>query len=89
MRTNCNIFVCATALQLRSILRMKLKDKGIDTSIEEAMRTLDRLKAIHIAVGKDGEVHVYRKLRRTDGELKTLIEVFSMAENEKLPEVDV
>jgi len=84
-----NIFVCATALQLRSILRMKLKDKGIDTSIEEAMRTLDRLKAIHIAVGKDGEVHVYRKLRRTDGELKTLIEVFSMAENEKLPEVDV
>ncbi|MCE8429442.1 MAG: transposase [Candidatus Methanoperedens sp.] len=51
-----NIFICATAFQLRSILRMKLKDKGIDTSIEDTMRMLERLKAAHIAVGTDGEV---------------------------------
>ena len=83
-----NIFICATALQLRSILRMKLKDKGIDTSIEDAMRMLKRLKAVHIAVGKDGEIQVYRKLRNIDGELRNLVEVFKLSENEKFPEVD-
>jgi len=83
-----NIFICATAFQLRSILRMKLKDRGIDTSIEEAMRMLERLKAAHIAVGKDGEIQVYRKLRNIDGELRKLVEVFKLSENEKFPEVD-
>lgn len=83
-----NIFICATAFQLRSILRMKLKDRGIDTSIEDAMRMLERLKAAHIAVGKDGEIQVYRKLRNIDGELRKLVEVFKLSENEKFPEVD-
>ncbi|MFH0904396.1 MAG: IS1634 family transposase [Methanobacteriota archaeon] len=84
-----NIFICATAFQLRSILRMKLKDRGIDMSIEEAMKTLDGLKAVHIAVGKEGEIHVHRKLTRFDNETRTLIEVFNMADNEKLPEVEM
>lgn len=83
-----NIFICATAFQLRSILRMKLKDRGMDTSIEDAMRMLERLKAAHIAVGKDGEIQVYRKLRNIDGELRKLVEVFKLSENEKFPEVD-
>lgn len=83
-----NIFVCATAFQLRSILRMKLKDRGIDMSIEEAMRALERLKAVHIAVGKEGEIQVYRKLSALNGKTRTLIEVFNMAENKKLPEVE-
>jgi transposase len=83
-----NIFICATALQLRSILRLKLKDKGIDTSIEDAMRILERLKAVHIAVGKDGEIQVYRKLRNIEGEVRKLVEVFKLSENEKFPEVD-
>lgn len=83
-----NIFICATAFQLRSILRMKLKDRGIDTSIEDAMRMLERLKVAHIAVGKDGEIQVYRKLRNVDGELRKLVEVFKLSENEKFPEVD-
>jgi len=83
-----NIFICATAFQLRSILRMKLKDRGIDTSIEDAMRTLERLKSAHISVGKDGEIQVYRKLRNVDGELRKLVEVFKLSENEKFPEVD-
>ncbi len=83
-----NIFICATAFQLRSILRMKLKDKGIDTSIEDAMKTLERLKAVHIAVGKDDEIQVYRKLRNIDGELRNLVEVFELKKNEKFPEVD-
>jgi transposase len=83
-----NIFICATALQLRSILRLKLKDKGIDTSIEDAMRMLERLKAVHIAVGKDGEIQVYRKLRNIEGEVRKLVEVFKLSENEKFPEVD-
>ena len=83
-----NIFICATAFQLRSILRMKLKDKGIDTSIEDAMRMLERLKAVHIAVGKDGEIQVYRKLRNIDGEVRKLVDVFKLSDNEKFPEVD-
>jgi transposase len=84
-----NIFICATAFQLRSILNMKLKNKGIDMSIEEAMRTLDRLKAVHIAMDKEGIIQVHRKLTRSDNETRTLIEVFNMAENEKLPEVEM
>ena len=83
-----NIFICATAFQLRSILRMKLKDRGIDMSIEEAMKTLERLKAVHIVVGKDEGIQVHRKLGGLDGETRMLIEVFDMVENEKFPEVD-
>lgn len=83
-----NIFICATAFQLRSILRMKLKDRGIDMSIEEAMKTLERLKAVHIVVGKDEGIQVHRKLGGLDGETRMLIEVFDMVENEKFPELD-
>jgi transposase len=83
-----NIFICATALQLRSILRLKLKDKGIDTSIEDAMRMLERLKAVHIVVGNDGEIQVYRKLRKIDDEVRKLVYVFKLSDNEKFPEVD-
>ena len=83
-----NIFICTTAFQLRSILRLKLKDKGIDTSIEDSMKTLERLKAVHIAVGKDGEIQVYRRLRNIDGDIRDLVDVFKLTDNEKFPEVD-
>lgn len=83
-----NIFACATAYQLRSILRLKLKECGFDTSVEEAMKTLERLKAVHIAVGNEGEVEVYRKLSGLNGETRTLVEVFNMGEDGKLPEVE-
>ncbi|MDP2767977.1 MAG: IS1634 family transposase, partial [Candidatus Methanoperedens sp.] len=84
-----NIFVCATAFQLRSILKMKLKDKNIDMSIEEAMSTLERLKAVQIVVGKEGEIQVQRQLTKIDTETRTLIEVFNMGDIDKLPEVEV
>jgi transposase len=83
-----NIFVCATAFQLRSILRMRIKEEGLDMSIEEAMKILERLKAVHIVVEKDEGIQVHRKLTGLDGKTRTLIEVFNMAENENLPEVD-
>jgi transposase len=83
-----NIFVCATAFQLRSIMGMRLKDEGIDMSVEEAMKTLEQLKAVHIVVKKDDGVQVLRKLTDLDSETRTLVEVFNMAENEKFPEVD-
>ena len=83
-----NIFICATAFQLHSILGMRLKDEGIDMSVEEAMKTLERLKAVHIVVKKDEGVQVLRKLSGLDSETRILVEVFNMAENEKLPEVD-
>jgi transposase len=83
-----NIFICSTAFQLRSILKMKMDNSELDNSIEEAMKTLERLKAVHIAVGKEGEVQVYRKLSGLNKETRTLIEVFGMADNKILPEVD-
>ncbi len=83
-----NIFICATAFQLRSILRMKLKDKGLDMSVEEAMKTLERLKAVHIVVKKDEGIQVLRKLSGLDSETRILVEIFNMAANEKFPEVD-
>lgn len=83
-----NIFVCATAFQLRSILKMKLKDNGLDMSVEEAMKILERLKAVHIVVEKDEGIQVHRKLTRIDGDMRTLVEIFNLAENEKFPEVD-
>ena len=83
-----NIFICSTAFQLRSLLKMKISNSGLDVSIEEAMKTLERLKAVHIAVGKEGGVQVYRKLSGLNKETRTLIEVFGMADNKILPEVD-
>src|SRR3989337_2683837 len=83
-----NIFVCSTAFQLRSLLKMKISNSGLDVSIEEAMKTLERLKAVHIAVRKEGGEQVYRKLSGLNKETRTLIEVFGMAENKILPEVD-
>ena len=75
-----NIFVCSTAFQLRSLLKMKINNSGLDVSIEEAMKALEQLKAVHIAVGKEGGVQVYRKLSGLNKETRTLIEVFGMAE---------
>jgi len=83
-----NIFLCSTAFQLRSILKMKINNSGLDVSIEEAMKTLERLKAVHIVVGKDEGVQVHRKLSGLNKETRTLIDVFGMAENKILPEVD-
>ncbi|MCJ7746720.1 MAG: IS1634 family transposase [Desulfobacterales bacterium] len=80
-----NIFVCTAAYQLRSILRMKLKDKGIDMSIDEAMKALEQLKAVQIVVGKNEEVQVHRKLGGVNEDTRILIDVFNMEDNGELP----
>ncbi len=77
------------AFQLRSVLDMKLKDRGVDMRVEDAMRTLERLKAVHIVVGKGDEMEVHRKLSGLDCETRTLVEMFSIAYGGKLPDVDV
>lgn len=84
-----NIFVCATAFQLRSILNMKLKNNNEQMSVEEAMRTLEQLKAVHISVGKDGEVQVYRKLAGCDDKARTIIEIFDMGDDELLRDANI
>lgn len=83
-----NIFVCATSFQLHSIMRMRLADKEIDMSVEEAMKTLERIKAVHIVVKKDEGIQVLRKLSSLDSETRILVEVFNMAEDKKFSEVD-
>lgn len=82
-----NIFICATAFQLRSILKMKLKEKGEDMSIDEALKALERLKVAKIVVGKGDNIQVHRKLAGLNDETRMLIEVFKMAEDEILPGV--
>jgi hypothetical protein len=57
-------------------------------SIEEAMKTLNRLKAVHIVIGNDEGIKVHRELSGLNKETRTLIEVFGMADNKILPEVD-
>ncbi|MBU4373623.1 MAG: hypothetical protein KKD69_07205 [Euryarchaeota archaeon] len=52
------------------------------------MKILERLKAVHIVVEKDEGIQVHRKLTRIDGDMRTLVEIFNLAENEKFPEVD-
>jgi transposase len=84
-----NIFICAAAFQLRSILNMKLKDNYIDMSIEEAMRSLERLRAVQIIVKSGKEIQVQRKLTQMDSEIRTLIDVFNMGDYNKLPDVEV
>jgi len=84
-----HVFICALAFQLRSILNMKLKQSNLDMSIEEAMKTLEKLKAVQIVVREGEEIHVHRKLRNIDEKMRTLIEVFNMTENEKLPEAEM
>ncbi len=53
------------------------------------MGTLERLRAVQIVVGKDGEIQVQRKLTKVDTETRTLIEVFNMEDNNKLPEIEM
>ena len=53
------------------------------------MRTLERLKAVHIVVGTGDEIEVHRKLSGLDCETRTLVEMFSMADGGKLPDVEV
>jgi hypothetical protein len=62
---------------------MRLKDVGIDMSVEEAMKSLERLKAVHIVVNNNEGIQVFRKLTDLDSETRTLVEVFNMAETEK------
>lgn len=57
-------------------------------SVEEGMKTLERLKAVRIVVKKDEDVQVLMKLSDIDNETRILVEIFDMAQNEKLPEVD-
>ena len=40
-------------------------------------------------MSKDGEIQVHKKLTQIDNETRTLIEVFKMADNEELPEVEM
>ena len=58
-------------------------------SIEEAMRSLERLRAVQIIVKSEKEIQVQRKLTQMDSEIRTLIEVFNMGDYNKLPDVEV
>jgi len=83
-----NIFVCSMAYQLRSILKMKLKNNKICMSVDDAMAVLERLKEVEIVIGKGDVIEVRRKLGGVNCESRTLIDVFNMATNGILPGVD-
>ncbi|MCX6672174.1 MAG: transposase, partial [Methanothrix sp.] len=83
-----NIFVCSMAYQLRSILKMKLKNNEICMSVDDAMAVLERLKEVEIVIGNGDEIEVRRKLGGVNSESRTLIDVFNMATNGILPGVE-
>jgi hypothetical protein len=58
-------------------------------SIEEAMKTLDRFKAVQIVVKSEKEIQIQRKITKIEAETRTLIEVFNMGDYNKLPDVEM
>jgi len=58
-------------------------------SVENAMRTLEQLKAVNIVVGNGDETEVHKKLSGIDYETWTLVEMFSMVDGGKLPDVEM
>ncbi|MCD4767634.1 MAG: hypothetical protein K8R34_14115 [Methanosarcinales archaeon] len=53
------------------------------------MRTLEQLKAVNIVVGNGDETEVHKKLSGIDYETWTLVEMFSMVDGGKLPDVEM
>ena len=53
-----------TAFQLRSVRDMKLKNGGVDMSVENAMRTLEQLKTVHIVVETGDEIRDPQEIER-------------------------
>jgi len=73
------IFVCAQAYQLRSVMAMRLKQANLGMSINDALWKLDRLKAVNIVVTGD-EMQVIRKVTTMNKNQMALVDIFKMQE---------
>jgi len=79
-----HVYVHALAYQLRSALQLRLREKGMEMSAEEALWELERLQVAELVV-KGGEITAIRKLTRVEGITRTLAQVFSLVDEEGLP----
>jgi transposase len=78
-----NIYIHALAYQLRTVMKLRLEDAGMDISPEEALWELEKLQVAELIV-KGDELTVHRKMTEMDGVVTELSHVLSLLpENEK------
>lgn len=76
------IFVCATAYQLRSIMARELRSKDIKMSVNDAIWKLDQLKVVDILATGD-EMQTFRKFTTMDKDQLVLVNTFKLSELDK------
>lgn len=82
------IYICAQAYQLRSIMALELKRSDIGMGLDEALWNLQRLNAVNIIVTGD-EIRVFSKLSTMDKNQIALVDIFNMRDsNGDIPGVD-
>ncbi len=72
-----HVFVCALAYQLRSMLRVVLRQGGSEQSADEALETLRSLRVVGLFFSGE-EVRVVRRLTRQDAPMATLVETLRL-----------
>ena len=83
-----HVYVHALAYQLRAVMGLGMKGEGMEMSVEEALWELERLEVAELVV-KGKEVEVNRKIVEMDATINTIIHIFSLDENGKLPGIDL
>jgi transposase len=76
------IFVCAMAYQLRSIMARELRKYDIKLKFDDAIWKLDRLKVVDIIATGD-EIQTIRKITTMDKDQLLLVNIFKLGEIEK------
>jgi len=72
-----HVMVCGLAYQVRTALRHKMREAGIEVSVQDALETLDRLKVVELRVDAPG-IQVVRRLTRADGQVQALVDLFGV-----------
>lgn len=76
------------AHKLRSVMAVKLKDDGSNTTAEQALWELDKLQ-VGERVVRGNEIHAVRKLTKMDDPTASIIHLFSFVQETRFPGVDV
>jgi len=79
-----NIYLHALAYQLRAAMKIRLDEKKVEMSPEEAIWELERLQVAELIV-RGNEIEVLRKLTKADGTVQTLIQAFSLSGEDGFP----
>jgi len=81
-----SVYVHALAYQLRAVMNVTLNEAKMDMTAEEALWELEQLQVAELIV-HEGNIEVVRKITKPGGAVQTLIQVFSLREEENFPGV--